>query len=210
MPAESVAGLILAAGKSERMGFPKSLLRVGNTTFLEHIDRRASAGGLNPVRIVLGHEADHILLALPGLASRVVINPDYEMGQLSSLLCGLEALEAFPIKGLMLLLVDHPFITGRLIWKLVQAFLAGTSPLVIPTCRGKRGHPTIFASSLFSELKKTPLQAGAAAVVRNHANEILHLEVEDDGILIDIDTLEIYRRHAERLANSHLDGPAHD
>ena len=210
MSAKSVAGLILAAGKSERMGSPKSLLRVGNTTFLEHIYLQAREGGLDPVRIVLGHEAETILQALPQLAPQVVFNLIYEMGQLSSLLRGLEALEAFPIEGFMLLLVDHPFVTGALIQRLVRAFSAGASPLVIPTCQGKRGHPVIFAKSLFSELKSTPMKAGAAAVVKNHANEILHLQVEDTGILIDIDTPEIYRKYTEKLAYSRVDGAPHD
>jgi molybdenum cofactor cytidylyltransferase len=209
MPTKSVAGVVLAAGKSERMGSPKSLLRIGNTTFLEHIDLQARLGGLNPTWIVLGHEAKEIRQVLPQLASRTVFNPDYKLGQLSSLLRGLEALETSPIDGLMLLLVDHPFVTEKLIRTLVRAFSGGTHPLVIPTFRGRCGHPVIFGRALFSEFKSAPLHLGAAAVVKGHADEILHMEVEDEGILIDIDTPEIYRRHARKLADPHTDGAAH-
>ncbi|HVN81897.1 MAG TPA: nucleotidyltransferase family protein [Terriglobia bacterium] len=201
MRTKSVAGIILAAGKSERMGSSKSLLRIGNKTFLEHIDLQARLGGLNPTWIVLGHEARKIRKALPQLASRTIINPDYEQGQLSSLLRGLKELEGTSIEGVMLLLVDHPFVTEKLIRRLVRAFSRGTHALVIPTFRGRRGHPVIFGRPLFSELMHAPLHLGAAEVVKANTDEILHMEVEDEGILIDIDTPEIYRQNTRKLAH---------
>ena len=209
MSIKSIAGVVLAAGKSERMGSPKSLLHIGNTTFLEHIDLQARLGGLNPIWIVLGHEADKIQQAHPRLASRTTLNPDYEQGQLSSLQRALEVLEASPIDGLMLFLVDHPFVTKELIQTLVRAFSEGVHPLVIPSFHGRCGHPVIFARSLFPEFKNAPLHLGAAAVVKVHAKEVLHVEVEDEGILIDIDTPEIYRKYALQLAGPSTGGITH-
>ena len=209
MHTKSVAGIILAAGKSERMGSPKSLLRIGDVTFLEHIDLQARLGGLNPTWIVLGHEAEKIRQALPHLSSRTVINPDHELGQLSSLLRGLKELGSSPIDGVMLLLVDHPFVTEKLIRGLVCAFSRGTHALVIPTFRGRPGHPVIFGRPLFSELMHAPLHLGASVVVKAHTHEILNMEVEDEGILIDIDTPEIYRQNAGKLTDPRLDGIAH-
>ena len=209
MSPKSVAGVILAAGKSERMGSPKSLLRIGNTTFLEHIDLQARSGGLSPVRIVLGHDAEKITQALPQLADRIVLNPYYELGQLSSLVRGLEAIESSLIDGLMVLLVDHPFVTTGLIRTLVRAFSSGTHLVIIPTFQGRRGHPVIFDRALFAELKGIPPCQGAAEVVRGHGDGVLHVEVENEGVLIDIDTPEVYRLHERKLAEFTTNGVAH-
>lgn len=190
-----VAGLILAAGKSERMGSPKPLLQIRGESFLEYIVNQARQSNLIELKIVLGHEADKVLGALPQLQSEVIINPDYDQGQLSSLIKGLQAVEESSVDGVMLFLVDHPFVTSQLINSLLQWYSRRPLPIVIPTFRRRRGHPIIFGRQLFSELVNAPLDQGAAVVVRNHQSDILHVEVEDQGILIDIDTPEAYQEY---------------
>jgi molybdenum cofactor cytidylyltransferase len=190
-----VAGLILAAGKSERMGSPKPLLQIRGKSFLEHIVAQAQRSNLSELRIVLGHQADKVLRTLPQLQSEVIINPDYDQGQLSSLIKGLQAVEKSSVEGVMLFLVDHPFVTCELINSLLQQFSRQPLPIVIPTFHRRRGHPMIFGRQLFSELVKAPLDQGAAVVVRSHQPEILHVEIEDEGILIDIDTPKAYQEY---------------
>lgn len=204
-----VRGIILAAGKSERMGSPKCLLPIGDKTFLEHVYLQAQAGGLTDVRIVLGHDAGRILDRYPQLPSQVIVNVEFEKGQLSSLLRGLSALENSPVDAIMVLLVDHPFVTGEVIRKLVQRFCEDSPPIVIPTCRGRRGHPVIFSRVLFPELKSAQLSEGAASVVRKHAHEIVQLDVGDEGVLIDIDTPEAYREYMLKRAPNATDGVTH-
>jgi len=190
-----VAGLILAAGKSQRMGSPKALLRIYGRTFLEHIASEAKKSNLTEVKIVLGSQAELILERLPQLRANVVINPEYEQGQLSSLIRGLKALEGYSIDGLMLFLVDHPFVDRNLINELLDWFSSHNNPLVIPTFKKKRGHPIIFAHELFPELINAPVDAGAVIVVRKYQDKILHVETGQAGILLDIDTPEAYREY---------------
>ena len=190
-----VAGLILAAGKSQRMGSPKALLRIYGRTFLEHIASEAQQSNLTEVKIVLGSQAELILERLPQLRANVVINPEYEQGQLSSLIRGLKALEGYSIDGLMLFLVDHPFVDRNLINELLDWFSSHNNPLVIPTFKKKRGHPIIFAHELFPELINAPVDAGAVIVVRKYQDKILHVETGQAGILLDIDTPEAYREY---------------
>ena len=85
----SVAGLILAAGKSERMGRPKLMLDFHGKTFLEHIFEEASQSALTEVKVVLGHNAERVQSQFPSLEGKWIVNPDYERGQLSSIQCGL-------------------------------------------------------------------------------------------------------------------------
>lgn len=189
---KSVAALILAAGKSARMGQPKSLLRVERKTFLERIVEEAEGAQLSGITIVLGHKANEILEALPQFRHRAVVNTGYELGQLSSLQLGLRTLSPASPDGVMVFLVDHPFVHRQLLNDLIEAFSTHEAPIVVPSFQNRRGHPMIFAASLFDELLRAPLDRGALSVVRKHQDRILHLVVNDPGVLIDIDTPEAY------------------
>ncbi|MCI0419982.1 MAG: nucleotidyltransferase family protein [Acidobacteria bacterium] len=189
---KTVAGLILAAGKSERMGRPKALLPIFGECFLAHVFSEAVHSNLADVKVVLGHHAERILQALPEMKDRSFINPNYEAGQLSSLQCGLRQLGTVGIDGVMVLLIDHPLIHRDLINQLVEAFSRNDAPIVIPSFGHRGGHPMIFAAELFGELLAAPLDKGAVSVVRKHQHEILHLEVNEPGVLIDIDTPDAY------------------
>jgi molybdenum cofactor cytidylyltransferase len=198
---KSVAALILAAGKSERMGSPKPLLRIHGRTFLEKIAEEAQSSQLHPIRTVLGHRSSEILEVLPQFQESAVINPKYELGQLSSLQCGLRSLAETSLDGVMVFLIDHPFVHRDLANQLLRAFSAKTAPVVVPSFQNRRGHPMIFASSVFEELLRAPLDQGAVAVVKRHHAQILHLEVNDPGVLIDIDTPEDYNEFVVKAGN---------
>ena len=189
-----VSGIILSAGKSQRMGQPKALLPVFGTTFLEHIVNQIRGSKLVDFKIVLGHQPDTILDRLPNLRSATVINSRYEEGQLSSLQAGIRSLESGNPDGLMLFLVDHPFVESALIDELIGCFSKRNPPLVIPTFQGRRGHPVIFSRELFPELLDASPEVGAVAVVKQHRQQIYHLEWKSDEILIDVDTPEAYQR----------------
>ncbi len=179
------------------MGKPKALLQIFGATFLEHIVGEAEGSGLSNVAIVLGHRPERILHALPHLKGRVLINQDYELGQLSSLQCGLKGLPA-SVDGVMVFLIDHPLVHRDLVNNLLEAFDGTPMPLVIPSFQNRRGHPIIWARELFGELLKAPLDQSAVSVVRRHQERILHVNVEDPGVLIDIDTPEAYEEYVIR------------
>ena len=187
-----IAGVLLAAGESRRMGYPKPLLRYRGTTFLGHLVE-VLRGQVDPLILVLGHEADRIRKVVPTDVT-IVVNPNYQLGQLSSLQSAIRPALAgqSAIEGALVALVDHPCITRELISLLIRTFEEQRPPVLIPTYRGRRGHPMIFSAPLFSELLEAPLDQGARVVVRRH--KALELAVEDEGILQDLDDPETYRR----------------
>lgn len=179
-----IAGVILAAGESRRMGFPKPLLPYKGTTFLGHLID-VLRGQVDPLIIVLGHNADRIPVLL---GATVVINHNYHLGQLSSLQAAISNLKS----ATLVCLVDHPCIERPLVEKLIQTYEQHRPPVLIPTYRGRRGHPMIFSEELFPELLAAPLDQGARVVVRRH--QAMELPVEDEGILLDLDDPESYKR----------------
>jgi molybdenum cofactor cytidylyltransferase len=191
----SVAGLILAAGKSERMGRPKLMLDFYGKTFLEHVVDEASQSRLTEVGVVLGHNAEQVQSQFPKLKGKWIVNLEYERGQLSSIQCGLTFFKNYTLDGVMLFLIDHPFISPTLINELINNFDESRNPIVIPSYGHRRGHPVIFSKSLFEELWDASLDRGASDVVRAHEKEIFYVEVDNPGVLVDIDTPEDYSRY---------------
>ena len=183
-----VAGIVLAAGESSRMGFPKPLLPYRATTFLGHL-LEVLHGQVEPLLVVLGHEAERIRKAVPPDIT-IVINPNYHLGQLSSLQSAIRNLQS--ATATLVALVDHPCISRELVALLVRTFDQERPPVLIPIYRGRRGHPMIFAGELFPELLQAPLDQGARWVVRRH--QVRELPVEEEGILVDVDDPEAYYR----------------
>ena len=184
-----IAGLILAAGESRRMGSPKALLDIGGQTFLDHLV--ASFSGIcAPVIVVLGHGAEQVRAGLRAANEAVfVVNADYRLGQFSSMQCGLRAVPA-EARGVIFSLVDHPAVRPSTLSRLA----ATAAPLVIPRLNGRRGHPVFFSHILVAEFLALPADASARMVVERHAAEIEYIDVDDPGILQDIDDPETYRR----------------
>jgi molybdenum cofactor cytidylyltransferase len=189
-----IAAVVLSAGESSRMGRPKALLPVGESFFLERIVTALRATKVGTIYVVLGHNAAALEEKIKHLPVTILVNSDYSLGQLSSLHVALRALEKEPLDGIVLHLVDHPFIDPALVDRMIDAFYASQKPIVVPVCRGRRGHPVIFARKLFAELLAAPLDQGAKSVVRAHTADTLELETDDEGITCDIDTPEDYRR----------------
>jgi molybdenum cofactor cytidylyltransferase len=196
----SVAGLILAAGESSRMGRDKALLLYRGRTFLETIIARLNAAGVKRVAVVLGHHAESIQGAVNLAGIEVVINRDYRRGQTSSLQAGLAALEKLCAEGgealeaIVLCLVDHPAFEPATLSALLETFERTAAPVVIPTLGGRRGHPVLIARSLFGPLLALGEGQGANTVIRACADRTELVEVSDPGILIDVDDPETYRQ----------------
>ncbi len=182
-----VAGIILAAGESRRMGRDKALLPLGRETFLTHLIETLP-GEVSPLVVVLGHHADEIESRIrPGRNVPILRNPDYPLGQLSSLKVALRFLQKEPLAGALVCLVDHPAISQTVIRQMLERFRKISPGIVIPTFQGRRGHPVLFAASLFAELLDAPMEAGARFVVSAHANEVELVETGEEGILLDVD-----------------------
>jgi molybdenum cofactor cytidylyltransferase len=189
-----IAGLILAAGESSRMGTPKATLAYRGRTFLERIVQTLREGGLDRLLVVLGHQAEDVQRQVKIEPAQVVINPDYRSGQTSSFQAGLRALLADDLGAVLLCLVDHPAVCAETVRRIVAAFRQSSAPVVIPTYHGRRGHPVLIARQVFEELLALPCDAGADSVVRKYRPATQFVEVEDEGIIMDVDDPETYQR----------------
>src|ERR1700732_1817624 len=169
-----LAAVILSGGASQRMGSPKALLPYQGRPFLEHLIAVTSHPKIGARRIVLGAQAELIADAMRLAADEVVINAEWEKGQLSSIQAGIRSLPA-GTDGMILCLIDHPLISAGLMDELIGRFYAERSarpPIVLPVYEGKRGHPVIFSAGVYVELLAAPLDQGARSVVWAHAEEI--------------------------------------
>ena len=195
MSAVSAAGVILAAGESRRMGSPKALLRYRGHTFLDTLISLFAAR-CSPVIVVLGADADKIRRGLScgtscGNAPHAtfVINPDYRTGQTSSMQCGLRAVPP-DAEGVLFTLADHPAVAASTI----DALAAQPRPLIrVPRFEGRRGHPVWFSRALIAEFLALPAGGAARDVVYSHVDETEYLDVNDPGIVADIDDPAAYR-----------------
>jgi molybdenum cofactor cytidylyltransferase len=193
-----IAAVILSAGESSRMGRPKALLPIAGQTFIERIVASLRQAGLEKIIVILGHDAEAMRQKITHLPVTILVNTDYRQGQLSSLQTALRHLLGDEHCSAMLVhLVDHPYINPALVKLLIQRFEASGKPIAVPRFHGKRGHPVVFARSLFDELLAAPEDQGARAVVNAHRQETLEIDTEDEGITVDIDTPELYRRHVK-------------
>lgn len=188
-----IAGIILAAGASSRMGQDKALLRWGDKTFLEHLLAALRNAETDPVRVVLGANADEVQKKISLGAGEAVFNPDWQKGMLSSLIAGLNSLPT-DAEAAVVCLVDHPCVSSTLIRALCENFRAGDKLIVVPTYRGRRGHPVLFSAALFDELRAAPLEVGARHVVRRHADDILEMPTEEEGVLLNTNDRAAYEK----------------
>ena len=190
-----IAGIILAAGASSRMGSPKALLEYRGETFIQRLVRVLSAV-CDPVIVVLGYHAETLRSAVRD--ATIVVNPAPERGQLSSLQTGLAAMPA-DIEGFLFTPVDSPAVEIATVERLASEFRRRDPAklLVIPRFEGKRGHPVFATRAIADELSALPLTAQARDVIRGHVAQTLYIDVDDPGILTDIDDREAYRRLSE-------------
>ena len=191
-----IIAVVLSAGESSRMGRPKALLPIEGQRFIERIIRVIGQSKVDRTIVVLGHHADQLRGQIEHLPVEVVINPDYRSGQLSSLQAAIRHIKNDDrCDGILVHLVDHPFIDAALVNALIESFCEAKKLIVVPSYKGKRGHPVIFSRELFKELLNAPVDQGAKAVVNAHRPETLEIEWQDEGITLDIDTPELYRQH---------------
>ena len=177
--------VVLAAGASSRMGRDKSALTLPDgRSFLDAIRATLEQLGIDAVRVVVS--------AGETVPDTVVVNPDPARGMLSSVQCGLSALPAGTDAALVWP-VDHPRVELGTVATIIAACRAHRAPVVVPKHAGKRGHPVMFAGTALAELRALPLTATAADVVHAHEDRI-EIDVDDAGIVDDIDDAQAYER----------------
>lgn len=194
-----IVAVILSAGESSRMGRPKALLPIDGVRFVEKIVSTLKSTDVGNIIVVLGHNAEEIQRKIRDLPVTILINHDYKQGQLSSLQVAIRHLESSggPVDGILVHLVDHPYIEAKLVNLMIDRFYETKKLIVVPRFQDRRGHPVIFARALFSELLAAGTDQGAKPVVHAHRDDTLEIDTDDKGVLIDIDTPEEYRLHVK-------------
>ncbi|MGH9316994.1 MAG: nucleotidyltransferase family protein [Thermoanaerobaculia bacterium] len=165
-----MAGILLAAGTSTRMGQNKLFFRLDGESILRRAVNRAFAAGLDPVVVVLGHEADRACAELSGLACQPVFNPEYAMGINRSLRSGIAAVPA-EAAAAVVLLADMPLVTARMIATLIERYRETTAPLVVSDYGGVHAPPMLYDRSLFAELGAMEGEGCGKQVVKRHLSE---------------------------------------
>lgn len=194
----AIAGLILAAGESRRMGFPKALLEFRGETFLDRLIG-IFAEQCAPVVVVLGAEAGRIRAGLRAAHRALVVeNPDYMLGQITSMQRGLREVPPYA-QGVLFTLVDHPNVRGSTLAELIRQ----EAVVAVPRYGGRRGHPLYFSRELAAEFLALDSGSSARVVLERHAAAIRYVDVDDPGILDDVDDPEAYRRLKSHDAEPH-------
>jgi len=184
-----VAGVVLAAGASSRMGSPKPLLPIEGSTYLEHLLAKLSDAGATPVVVVLGCRADEVRARTDTGDAVLVENTQWDEGMLSSIQTAVMTLgERLPVEALMLLPVDQPRVAVSTMRDVIEAWATTRAPVAVPTYHGRRGHPVIFDRGIWPALLAAPAQEGARSVVRGCGDAVARVDVDDPWILVDADT----------------------
>jgi molybdenum cofactor cytidylyltransferase len=192
-----IPAIVLAAGRSSRMGRAKATLPIGTgDTFLTRIVRTFHEADIEDVIVVVGHDADTIAAAFAasGLPARFVVNREYDRGQLSSLVAGINAVDRPGVAAALVTLVDVPLVSAATVRAVVDRYRAVRVPVVRPTSGARHGHPLLIDRILFDPIRQADPAAGAKPVVRAHASPAGDLAIADEGAFTDIDTAEEYEK----------------
>jgi CTP:molybdopterin cytidylyltransferase MocA len=188
-----IPAIVLAAGASTRMGRPKALLTIGGLTFVRRLLDTLGSAGLSEIAVVVRPGHDAVIAEVEAATTgRVVVNARAENGQLTSVIAGLDAVDAPDVNAVLVTLVDVPLIKSSTVQTLVARAARSDAAVLRAVHRGRHGHPVIFTRAVFDALRAADPAVGAKSVMR--AVTVEDVEVDDPGVFEDIDTPDDYAR----------------
>ena len=196
-----ISAVILAAGESRRMGKQnKLLLPVGGEALLVKLVKSVCDSDVGQVLVVIGHEAEKIMRELNDFPLNFVYNPNFSEGMTTSIKSGVK--EVSPdCDGILICLADMPFIKAPEINKLIHAYVKNRIKekrlIVVPVFQGQRGNPVLFSSEFRNDILEHKKESGCKGVIINNSKYVKEIEMDDDNMLLDVDTLEDYQRATE-------------
>lgn len=193
-----VSAILLAAGESKRMGRPKQLMRLGQSTLVERAIDNLLDSEVSEVILVLGYEAGAVMEKVATRPVKIAINSNYHQGMSTSIVAGLDLVDS-QARAVMLALADQPFVDSQTINRLMEAFGAHDKGIALPVYQSRRGHPVIFAIRYKGELLKLKGDIGGREIIDRHPDDVLEVAVDCEGVCIDIDTMENYNLEARSL-----------
>lgn len=171
----------------------KQLLSAGDGNFIETVIKKMADAGIGEIIVVLGANAEAIKQATDFKTAKIVINENWREGQLSSLRVGIKNLSA-DSEGFLLNPCDSPFVKTETYKKIIEKWKSTKDKIHIPVFEGRRGHPAIFPSKFYEALSNGVLTEGAKSVIKDNPESVNLTEVDDPGVIVDIDTFEEYER----------------
>ena len=194
-----VAGIVLAAGRSRRMGRPKQVLPLGGADTVIQVVTRRLRPHVDTVVVVVGHVAGQVAALLAADEVTLAVNDDVDRGMLSSVQCGLRA--AGPDRdGYLVCLGDQPGVEPAILAAITAAAAQADKGIVMPTFGGRRGHPVYLARRYYEEILSLGDDVGLNTVTRAHPEDTLEVPVAAATVLDDMDTPDDYERECRRYA----------
>lgn len=197
-----IAAVVLAAGVSSRMGRPKQTLAIGGVPMLERVLRTLRSSKVGRIVVVLGAHSEEVRKSVEFADEVVVENPKFAEGMSESLRLGIR--NVGEAEAAIIALGDQPFVLPGTVDKIVEAYERTGATIVVPTYLGTRGNPVLFDRSFFPQIEKIRGDIGAKSVVQRNAANVLEVEVDDNGVLVDMDTTsDIERLKSEKRKPGH-------
>jgi molybdenum cofactor cytidylyltransferase len=184
-------GIILAAGESKRMGFPKMLLTFNGKTMIENVISNVKGSDIENIIVVLGADREVIAETITHLQLKCCFNDSYKKGMLSSVQCGFKDLPS-DFKAVLIFQGDQPLITPREINRVIEAYNLSGKGIVIPVHNKMRGHPLLIDRKYRDEIEKLDSRDGLRSLAYRFSDDVMEVETDDPGILRDFDTNEDY------------------
>jgi molybdenum cofactor cytidylyltransferase len=188
-----ISAIILAAGLSSRMGFPKQLLELGDKTLIRIVTENVLASAVDEVVVVTGCREGEVSDAIKDLPVKIIFNPYYEQGQGTSLALGVNAINE-NTTAFLVFMCDQPFISPSIINTVIKVFNERHSLVLRPIYQDMPGHPVIFSYSLRAELEALKGDEGARQVLKKLGEKVDYLPFQDEAVILDMDTPESYQK----------------
>ena len=200
-----ISAIILAAGVSRRMGKENKLfLPLGGEALVAKLVKSVCDSNVSQVLVVLGHEAEQVKLQLDNFPLSFVYNPYFSEGMTTSIKSGIKEISQ-KCDGFLICLADMPFIGTTEIDKLINAYTQNRIKekrlIIVPVFRGQRGNPVLFSRDFQNDILDHKTFSGCKGVIMNNSESVMEIEMNNDNILLDVDTLEDYQRAKETFLN---------
>jgi molybdenum cofactor cytidylyltransferase len=192
--AKPVAAILLAAGQGSRMGGGKLLLPIGDATVVERAAKSLIDVPVADLIVVVGTYSLAIKRQLSDFPARFVLNPDPSSEMAESIRCGLKIVDPASVEAFLVLPADMPLVSPETIRFLVDSLLASDKSIAVPVFQGRRGHPVVFRSSLYETVLNFRSPQGIRPLVHGDPSKVLLVEVDDEGVIADLDNWDDYRR----------------
>lgn len=199
-----VAAVLLAAGRSKRMGTPKQLLPLGNKTVIRHCTETLGASGIEDLVVVIGAQYEECVEALKGTPARFCRNEAVDSQMADSMRIALRSLDD-ACSGVLVCLADHPLVKADTYRAIINHHRRDPGKIIIPAFQGRRGHPSLFPLELISDLFFTDTLRD---IIRQNEERIMQFEVPDEGIILDLDTRKDYQAMLARFSRRNGAGPS--